>query len=206
MAHIQPLALVGDDSFYMVVVLQLRHIQHDVKRVPERHLLEKGAVVCGGHHQQLPAFVGRRFVDEHMQGLQHAVREAGADGHIVQQALKVVDDDHRQRGLVRVLEHLVYLRAFALLTVPDVGVRADNLDVRHVALQRQAGRQRSLATARGPLQQHRQQRSGGRSAQLFHQSAHSSPQLEERRPPLDDVPSEVVLELLIGHAKGGLDL
>ena len=46
------------------------------------------------------------LLQQHQQGLQHQVREAWADGHVVQQPLYVVHHHAAQLGLVGVIKHL----------------------------------------------------------------------------------------------------
>lgn len=70
-----------------------------------------------------------------------------AKGHIVQQALNVVDNDHAERRLVSILKGLVDAVDLGNLAVAYHMIRADHLDQREVGRLGQGSGQRRLAAA-----------------------------------------------------------
>ena len=73
-------------------LLELGHMQDDVEGCGDLHVFHDSSNAGGADDQQL-APLGGLLLQQHQQGLQDAVAEPGADGHILKQPLDVVKDD-----------------------------------------------------------------------------------------------------------------
>eukprot|EP01136_Pigoraptor_vietnamica_P001185 Opistho-1_new@27482 len=189
----------------LVDLREVGHLERRIKRVREAHVRHHIVPACRRKHEKALA-LGRLLLEEDHESLEHRVREPRPNRGVLEEALDVVDNNHAQGRLVRVVKDLCDRRALGRFRVADHLLRRDDLDKRKLRVHREARGKGRLATARRTLEEDRDERRAIAVGDLLHKQLAVVQHALDFGAPTDDAVPNAGAERLVRRAKGGLHL